>query len=156
MPTDRQLAIAFLLALYLVLVAVVADVSHAADRVDRLPQPALERAATRAAATGGIRSHRYGDATPWMRRLSRELVSRAFRGDARRWALCVVGRESAFNPGAISRTDDHGLAQINRPSHPWVNVRRLVVDPVYAVAVMVRMSEGGRYRRPWQGSGYAC
>jgi len=148
----RTLAIAGCVLLLIALIAAVAD-AKGADRVDRLSRAQLEHAAERAAATGGIRSHRYADATPWMKRLARELIERAFPRESRAWALCVVGRESGFNPGAISRTDDHGLAQINRPSHPWVNVRRLVVDPVYAVAVMVTLSDGGANRSPW---GWAC
>jgi Transglycosylase SLT domain len=150
--TARAVAIALALVAVGVLVVAVSD-ARGADRVDRLTQPALERAATEAAATGGIRSTRYADATPWMRRLSRELVARAFAGDARRWALCVVERESGFNPGAVSSTDDHGLPQVNRPSHRWVDYRRIVVDPVYAVAVMVRLSDRGRNRGPW---GWSC
>jgi hypothetical protein len=141
-----------LVLLILTLVAVAAD-AKGADRVDRMRTPALERASIRAAATGGIHSHRYGDATPWMRRLSRELVERAFTGSARSWALCVVNRESGFNPGAISRTDDHGLPQINRPSHSWVNYGRITVDPPYAVAVMVKLSRHGHSRGAW---GYSC
>jgi len=151
-PTDRQLAVAGIIVLLLAVLAVVAD-ADGADRVDRLSQARLERAAERAASTGGIRSSRYADATPWMRRLARELVERAFPRGSRQTALCIVDRESGFNPGAISRTDDHGLPQINRPSHPWVNVRRIVVDPVYAVAVMVRLSHRGRDWGPW---GWAC
>jgi len=119
-----------------------------------MPQSQLEHAAIEAAATGGILSSRYGAATPWMKRLSRELVERAFVGaNARRMALCVVGRESGFNPGAISSTDDHGLPRINRPSHPWVNFRRITVDPPYAVSVMVRLSGHGRNWGPW---GWSC
>lgn len=157
--STRTLAITFAVLLLVVLVVVVAEADGAparGDRVDRLPTAKLERLSILAAATGGIRSTRHGDATPWMRRLSRELVERAYAGDAERWALCVVARESGFNPGAVSHTDDHGLAQIHRPSHPWVHYGRLHVDPPYAVAVMVRLSNRGRSRSPWRGYGYAC
>lgn len=149
-------ALALLLLVVLVVVLVFADRASARDRVDRMPQPALERAAIRAVAVGGVRSSRYGDATPWVKRLSRELVERAFAGDARRWALCVVARESGWNPGAISATNDHGLAQINRPSHRGISYARLVVDPPYAVAVFVGLSDGGANRSPWRGGSHAC
>jgi hypothetical protein len=94
-----------------------------------------------------------------MRRLSYELVERAFTPygpNAVRWSLCVVNRESGGNPGAISRTDDHGLPQFNRPSHPWIDYTRLKRDPPYAVAIFVRMSRGGSYRSPWSGGHYSC
>ena len=150
--TPRGLAITAMVVLLVALIAACAD-AKASDRVDRLPQLALERAAIRAAATGGIRSSRYADATPWMKRLSEELVERAFPRSARSMAFCIVNRESGWNPGAISRTDDHGLAQINRPSHPWVSYGRITVDPVYAVAVFVRLSDRGRDWGPW---GWSC
>ena len=136
-----------------VIVLLVTAVDAKADRVDHLRQTTLERAAHRAVVHGRIRSTRWGDATPWLRRLSRELIERAFTGSSRSWALCVVERESGFNPGAVSRTDDHGLPQINRPSHSWVNYSRIVRDPVYAVAVMVRLSDHGANRQPW---GWSC
>lgn len=152
MVSERR-AVGLGLLLVAVLVLLVAVTDARADNVDRMPQRQLERAAHAAVHNGGIRSHRYGDASPWLRRLSRELVERAFTGSSRWWALCVVNRESGFNPGAISRTDDHGLPQINRPSHPWVNYPRIIRDPVYAVAVMVRLSERGQSRGPW---GWSC
>jgi hypothetical protein len=153
--SSRGLAIALAVILLVVLIATIAD-AKGADRVDRLSTVQLERASIRAVATGGVRSSRYADATPWTKRLVRELIDRAFRGDARRWARCVVERESGWNPGAVSSTDDHGLAQLNRPSHRWVDYGRLVVDPPYAVAVMVRLSDRGHNRKPWNGGRHGC
>src|SRR5262247_4151157 len=54
---------------------------------------------------GGIRSSCYGCATNYMKSLSRRLVIERFSWagpEAVRWALCVVGRESDFNPGAVN------------------------------------------------------
>jgi len=159
-PTDRQLAIAGIIVLLLAVLAVVAD-ADGAKRLDRpllqrIDDRTLERAAERAVSAGRIRSTRWGDATPWLRNISRELVRRAFAGDAERWALCVLERESGGNPGAISRTGDYGLPQINRASHPWVDYRRILVDPPYAIDVMVTLSDGGAHRSPWKGYGYVC
>jgi len=133
-----------------------APCGRGADRVDRMSQTTLERQAELVVTTGGVRGRCHGCATPYMRRLAQELIARAFVGDARRWALCVVDRESGFNPGAVSRTHDYGLAQIHASSHPWVNVDRLLVDPVYAVSTMLRLSRGGWQRSPWSGGSHAC
>lgn len=152
MVSERRAAgIALALVAAVVLLVVATDARG--DNVDRMSQARLERAAHRAVVKGGVHSTRWADASPWLRRLSHELVERAFGETTRGWALCVVGRESGFNPGAVSRTDDHGLPQINRPSHPWVNYARIVRDPVYAVAVMVRLSDHGASRGPW---GWSC
>jgi len=154
--TNRQLLVAGLIVLAVTLLAVVSDAHGGRNQrplLQRISQPTLERAAERAVAAGRIHSARWGDATRWLRNISRELVARAFPRETRGWALCVVGRESGFNPGAVSSTDDHGLPQIHRTAHPWVNTRRIVVDPPYAIAVMVRLSDHGRNRGPW---GWSC
>jgi hypothetical protein len=158
--TPRQLAIAGCVVLLIAVIATVAD-AHAGDQhrrplLQRISQPRLERAAERAVAAGRIHSSRWGDATPWLRNISRELVRRAFAGDAERWALCVVDRESGFNPGAVSSTGDHGLPQIHRTAHRWVDTRRIVVDPVYGVSVFVALSDHGRNRGPWAGGSDVC
>lgn len=162
-PRSPMSARALAVVLGLVLLAVVGLSScspdakaTAADRVSSMPQRTLEKQARIVARTGGIYSSRYGAASPYLKRLSRELVARAFPSWAERWAFCVVGRESGWNPGAISRTDDHGLAQINRPSHRWVDYRRITADPVYGVAVFVRLSDRGASRGPWGGGTYSC
>ena len=126
------------------------------DRVDRLPQSTLEHQAELVVTTGGVICRRHGCATPYMRRLVRELIERAFPVSARSWALCVSRRESGYNPGAISPTSDYGVAQIHLASHPWVNGQRLLVDPVYAVAVFVHLSRHGTERSPWYGGSYRC
>lgn len=150
------------------------DAKPAADRVDRLPTRALEREARTVALHGGIRCHTVGVgaecATPYMRRLVRELVERRLRpygSYALAWGLCVVGRESGFNPAAVSHTDDHGAGQLHRSDHRWVDYGRIAWqtdvsptgwagDPVYSVAVFVRLSRGGANRDPWTGGRYRC
>lgn len=144
------------------------------DRVDRLTTPVLKREARTVARNGGIVCHTIGVgagcATRYMRRLTIELVERAFAPDgawAARWAVCVAGRESGGNPAAVSSTDDHGAGQLNRPSHPWVNYHRIAwqtprsptgwaSDPVYSVAVFHRLAHGGANRGPWLGGRYRC
>lgn len=144
------------------------------DRIDVLPTSVLEREARKVARNGGIVCHTVGVgagcASPYMRRLTRELVDRGLRRhgpDARRWGLCVVGRESGFNPAAVSATDDHGAGQLNRPSHRWVDYARIAwptrvspsgwaSDPVYSVNVFVQLSRGATNRSPWAGGRYSC
>jgi hypothetical protein len=120
------------------------------DRVDRMKDRQLAQAARQAVRHGGIRSTRWGDATPWLRRLSYELVERGFAPyGTGSWALYIVNRESGFNPGAVNRTSGcAGLPQIH-PMHRWVNFKRLKADPAYAVSVFVRMSRGGSNTSPW-------
>lgn len=120
------------------------------DRVDRMTDANLAKAARQAVKHGGIRSTRWGDATPWLRRLSYELVERGFRPyGTQRWALYIVNRESGFNPGAVNWSSGcAGLPQIH-PMHRWVNFKRLKADPAYAVRVFVRMSRGGSHTSPW-------
>lgn len=179
MTGDRPLRwfaiVALLAAILLLLVPVPGARAAAGDRVDRLSQRQLEREARHVARNGGIRCHTVGVgarcATPYMRRLVRELVTRRFRPhgpDAVAWAVCVAGRESGFNPAAVSATDDHGAGQLNRPSHPWIDTARIAwrtsasptgwaSDPVYSVAVFAQLADGGRNRGPWEaGAAYHC
>lgn len=112
---------------------------------------------------GGVLCHTPGVgkecATTQMRRLSRELVAARFRpaGPAAvRIAVCVVGRESGFNPGARSTTGDHGLPQINYSAHRDTVDWQRIYDPVYALDVMWTISRGGTSWTPWQGGRYPC
>jgi hypothetical protein len=132
--------------------------SATTKRIDAMTQKQLEAEARYVAVHGGVICTRWGCATPYMKRLSRELVYRQFRRTGtERWALCVVERESGFNPGAVSRTNDHGLAQFNAPSWSHLyDMRRLKRDPVYAVKSFFRLSGGGRSTSPWRGGGYSC
>lgn len=130
--------------------------THAANKAsghiaDRMTVHQLKKAAKTAVRKGHIHSTRWGDATPWLRRLSTELVERAFRPyGTQQWALYIVHRESGGNPGAVNRYSGcAGLMQVLPSAHPWVNIKRLKADPGYAAAVFVRMSHGGSYRSPW-------
>lgn len=154
--------------------ALAAGAAAAGDRVDLLTTGQLEREARKVALNGGIVCHTPGVgaacATPYMRRLVRELVERRFRPDgpfAIAWGLCIAGRESGFNPAAVSRTDDHGAGQLHRPAHPWVSYGRIAWrtnvsptgwagDPVYSVAVFHRLSRGATNRGPWRGGAHPC
>jgi soluble lytic murein transglycosylase-like protein len=49
--------------------------------------------------------------------------------------LCkMTGLESGWDPGAIGRVDnnDHGLVQINAPSHPDISIEQ-AIDPAFAL-----------------------
>lgn len=62
---------------------------------------------------------------------------------------CIFGKESSLNPRAVSRTNDHGIAQLNAPSWARYFGRRwaLVYDPV----ANVRMAH-----RVWQLQGFGA
>lgn len=115
----------------------------------------LAKRARHVAANGGVTGDCWGCATPLMRELTRRVVAARFRpagGYAVRVALCIVSRESGFNPGAVNHRDpsggSHGLAQING-AHRWRYDFGRIYDPVYNAGVMWAMSRGGRSWGPW-------
>lgn len=85
----------------------------------------------------------------------------------RAYARCVIDHESSGNPGAVNPVaiapdspvpgagHASGLPQVVVYYHRWVNRWRLLHDPNYAVAVMHRLSAGGRDWSPWAGN-YRC
>ena len=107
---------------------------------------------------GGIQGSCYGCATSQMKYLSRRLVIERFSragSYAVQWALCVVNRESGFNPGAInSSSGAAGLFQFL--GHPQYSYWGLTHDPVYQVSSAWQLSHGGRDHSPWYGGGYSC
>ena len=143
-----------------VAVAVLAFASSASATIP----PKLAAEARYVATHGGIVCQTPGAgarcATPRMRELSRRLIVAQF-GQAGSYALnkalCIVGRESGFNPGARSTTGDHGLAQFNYAAHHggWLDFGR-VYDPVYATLAFWRMSGGGTAWSPWNGGHRRC
>lgn len=164
---------AFVLTLLAVACLATAPAAIAAqqDRVDRLTDAQLRAEAAKVGRHGGILCATHGVgarcATPYMRRLTAELVSRAVAPQDVPWALCVTGRESGFNPGAISTTGDHGVGQINYVSHTWIDRDRITYassvsptgwasDVLYSVAVFTRVSGHGSFRSPWAGGSHSC
>lgn len=144
-----------------VIVAVVCAVAMglAAGQGQALNRQSLTQQARQLAAHGGIRSSRYGDATPRLKALTAELIRRRFR--AAGWgavarALCIARRESGLNPGAVSSTQDYGVSQIHVAAHPEYSAYRLTRDPVYSVNAFWRLSNHGRDWSPWNGGRYAC
>lgn len=135
----------------IVALAFPAATQASSDLADRMTWQQLAKAAKTEVRRGGIYSTRWGDASPWLKRLSAELVDRAFTPyGTGSWARYIVNRESGYNPGAVNRTSRcTGLAQIH-PLHRWVNFKRLKSDPAYAVRVFERMSRGGSYTSPWR------
>jgi len=107
---------------------------------------------------GGIQGSCYGCATYRMKSMSRRLVIERFSSagsGAVSWALCVVGRESGFNPGAInSSSGAAGLFQFL--GHPQYSYWRLTHDPVYQVQAAWQLSHHARDHSPWYGGGYSC
>lgn len=130
---------------------------------DAAMPPKLAAEARHLAANGGIVCQTPGVgaecATPRMRALSRRLVIARFAPagpTAVKVALCLVGRESGFNPGAISTTGDHGLPQANYSAHRTTVDWQRIYDPVYALGVMWSLSHGGTSWSPWKGGRYRC
>jgi hypothetical protein len=111
------------------------------------------------AAHGGVRSSRYGDATPKLKQLSAALIGLQFQSAgvaAIRHAICYATRESGMNVGAVSPTHDHSLGQINEPTHPQFNYGRMDRDPAYAAWAMWVVSSHGRDWSPWRGGTRPC
>lgn len=118
----------------------------------------LEVKARWVANHGGITGTCAGCATPQMQTLSRLLVIQRFSSagsNAVRWALCVVGRESGFNPGAVNSSS--GAASLFQLfGHPQFSTWRMLHDPGYAVMAGWNLSHGAKDRSPWYGGNYNC
>jgi hypothetical protein len=152
-----------LLITLLVTIAALAIVSRApaAPRPDNppttvkplseIPYKFLAKVADKAIRQGHVYSHRWGDASPWLKALCYEMVERAFTPyGTQAWARHVVNRESGCNPAAINSTSGTtGIAQIHPRYHTWVNYHRVQRDMRYALATFVRLSRGGRHTQPW-------
>jgi hypothetical protein len=119
----------------------------------------LDAQARYVAGHGGIRSHRYGDATPAMKQLVRALIRQRFRpagwGAVTR-ALCFSRRESGWNPAADSPSDDHGAFQVHRASYHPFDWPRISRDPAYSVWVGWVVSSYGRDWGPWANGSRPC
>jgi len=87
------------------------------------------------------------------------IVSRQF-APAGSWAVrrafCIVGRESQWNPRAISPTGDYGLWQWNYATWHRVLDWNRIFDPVYSTAMAWRITRHGVDWSPWRGGTYAC
>ena len=118
----------------------------------------LQAQARYTALHGGIQGSCFGCATSRMKYLSRQLVIQQFQragSGAVRWALCVVGRESGGNPGAVnSSSGAAGLFQFL--GHPQYSNWMLTHDPVGQVRAAWQLSHGAQDRSPWYGGGYSC
>lgn len=159
------------LVLAVAMLTVPAAIAASQDHVDRLTAAQLRHEAVKVATHGGIKCATHGQgaycATTYMKRLTAELVERSVPAASRAWALCVTGRESGFNPAAISTTGDHGVGQINYATHTWIDTGRITYpsrasptgwasDVLYSVALFDRVSHDGSYRSPWAGGSYRC
>jgi Transglycosylase SLT domain len=120
----------------------------------------LESKARWTALHGGITGSCWGCATSKMQWQSRALVVKQFSragSDAVRWSLCVVRRESGFNPGAVnSSSGAAGLFQFY--GHPQYDSWKLTHDPVYQVKAAWSLSNGANTRYHWDAHGqtYNC
>lgn len=59
--------------------------------------------------------------------------------------LKTIECESHWNPTAVSSTDDHGLVQINRPSHPEITLSQMN-DPWFALEWMAEQWDANNQR----------
>lgn len=107
-------------------------------------------------AHGAIYGHGWGAVSSRLQELCYELVSRAFSPyGTSDWAVYIVRRESGCNPAAINYTYNDpgeratGLSQMIPNVHTWVDYQRVMYDLKYAIAVFVRLSDGGRSTGPW-------
>lgn len=118
----------------------------------------LAKQARYIASHGGIQGSCWACATQRMQQISRRLVVLRFAmagQDAVRWSLCVVRRESGFNPGAVnSSSGAAGLFQFL--GHPQYDSWKLTHDPVYQVWAAWDLSQGATVRSHWYGGGYNC
>lgn len=73
-------------------------------------------------------------------------------------AYCIIGRESGWNPRAVSATGDHGLFQLN--AYTWERYfgRRWArrYDPVANVRMGYVIYKRAGGFSPWRGGRWAC
>lgn len=125
-----------------------------AGQLDVLTTPELYDQAAIEVSRGGIYSIAWGGASPLLRSLCYEAVTRAFGANAS-WARTIVNRESGCNPAATNTTysawDQRAkcIAQLIPYWHPWVDYARCQRDLRYSVQVFVHLSNGGASTGPW-------
>lgn len=77
-------------------------------------------------------------------------------GDQSPRALCIVRRESGWNPRAVSPTNDYGLFQLNAIHARTFGPRWLqVLDPVANVRMAYTLYRSSGWQ-PWAGGRYPC
>jgi hypothetical protein len=125
--------------------------AHQSPSIQHMTYPQLNRAANKAIANGHVYSHRWGDASGWLKSLCYEMVKRAFAPYGRSsWAVYIVNRESGCNPAAInSSSGTTGIAQIHPGYHHQFDYRRMQRDMHYAITAFLRLSSKGRNTGPW-------
>lgn len=115
----------------------------------------LYKESKREIARGGIYSHRWGDASLYLRTICYEMIKRKFSWQYQAWAHYVVNRESGCNPAAVNTTygswteQAKGIAQIIPKYHTWIDYKLYMSDMKYAVAVFLRLSRNGHNQSPW-------
>lgn len=119
--------------------------------LNEIPYHFLGKVANKAIHAGHVYSHRWGDASPWLKALCYEMVDRAFSPyGTQAWARMVVNRESGCNPAAInSSSGTTGIAQIHPDYHTWVDFQRVQWDMRYAIKTFLRLSRNGSSTGPW-------
>lgn len=153
-----ELVVAVLIAvLFGFLVVMSNENADAANRtnhvkpLDEIPYRFLAKVGDKAIRQGHVYSHRWGDASPWLKAICYEMVDRAFSPyGTQGWARYVVNRESGCNPAAInSSSQTTGIAQIHPDYHRWVDFRRVQRDMDYAMRTFLRLSRNGSNTGPW-------
>jgi len=148
-----------LLIAYVVVLVVACSMAASGDSEVKHSNRTLAAELRWTARHGGAYSHAYGAASTYTKTLARRLVVETFApagSYAVRKMLCIVSRESNFNPWAISRSGDYGLAQINYYAHHDSFDWRTILDGAHNLRVAWRLSSGGRNFGPWAGGSYAC
>ena len=116
-----------------------------------------------ATLTSAANADYYGGVTPTVKaQVVRAVYARWHGSDAQRM-LCIIGRESGYNPRAQSRTGDSGLAQINQIHARVMGALwrlRYSIEGNLDMALRLFLSKdqyGHQLRfRPWAGGSYYC
>lgn len=126
------------------------------DRVDKLSYYQLKQEGIKVVRNGGTYSVRWGDCSPYLKRIVQEIIERVFSPHkTEEWADYIVYRESGYCPGAVntkySNPDQQAqcVAQMIPAYHEWVDYKKCKSDPAYSVRVFERLSKGGYSTGPW-------
>ena len=105
--------------------------------------------------TSAAQADNYGGVTAAEKQRVTKEVYRYWHGWEARRMLCIIGRESGFNRRAVSRTNDHGLAQANII---WASLgpiwaKRYTIKGGIEIAYRIYRSQGWA---AWRGGTYRC
>lgn len=144
-----RVSAAILVAIVLLAIAATAN---GKTSVNSVSWATWEQRAQKEIKAGGIYSTRHASASPKLKYIVIQMIYMRFGHGYVGYHMyrCAL-RESGFNPGAISRTNDHGTFQINYAAHhDSFDFWKIDHSPGYGINAAWRLYQGAGFG-PWYG-----